>query len=423
MNYKKVFLALFIVLCLIPFRPEEWAFDLPPEGIIAVLIVPAGWIGLILFAIFCKFLRFIFRKFFLWITGQSALEQEESSWTSPAILSPLADEKKLKIWSEEDIYSLPPRWVSLRIVLRIVLKIFAILSFLVVFFVCGRWWWSLPLRASVIVFLPLLYFPLKKWLIYHGRTPIVPNRLPPQWIDPLFAFIFAKKWDLGSQVISPLLYYWCQTGKIQLTCTESAKSSTFPTGLSEVVLKVKATPDAALWESCFFDWCFEKQKTFEFGSEFTWEPYNRFCILKEQFDELYNSQFEIDGFGAYKSYAGLIYNAELTEKGKLLYDQLKGFKYYLEHIKKDELESLILWNSNYIISILPWIALFGLEKQFVEKFDDLADTNFSNWEDWTGYLSAFKALSIVSYCVARNINKPQKVEEFEDEDDFQEGKE
>lgn len=42
MNYKKVFLALFIVLCLIPFWPEEWAFDLPPEGIIAVLIVPAG---------------------------------------------------------------------------------------------------------------------------------------------------------------------------------------------------------------------------------------------------------------------------------------------------------------------------------------------------------------------------------------------
>lgn len=69
----------------------------------------------------------------------------------------------------------------------------------------------------------------------------------------------------------------------------------------------------------------------------------------------------------------------LNSEGRSLYDQLRGFKYYLETVERPQIELLLKDDPEYINKILPWIVLFGLQNKLAKQIEDLMQQTIQQW--------------------------------------------
>ncbi len=61
-----------------------------------------------------------------------------------------------------------------------------------------------------------------------------------------------------------------------------------------------------------------------------------------------------------------------TEENNLLLGEIKGFRNFLKHAKKDRLEVLVNENPTYFYNILPFTYIFGLSKTWIKQFESIA---------------------------------------------------
>lgn len=61
------------------------------------------------------------------------------------------------------------------------------------------------------------------------------------------------------------------------------------------------------------------------------------------------------------------YYETLSQKGKDLYDELRGFKFFLEKVERPQIEAFLKEDPEYLDKILPWVVLFGLQTKLSEK--------------------------------------------------------
>ena len=75
----------------------------------------------------------------------------------------------------------------------------------------------------------------------------------------------------------------------------------------------------------------------------------------------------------------MFYYTTLNSEGRALYDQLRGFKYYLETVERPQIELLLKDDPEYINKILPWVVLFGLQNKLAKQIEDLMQQTIQQW--------------------------------------------
>lgn len=60
-----------------------------------------------------------------------------------------------------------------------------------------------------------------------------------------------------------------------------------------------------------------------------------------------------------------------TQYGEEIIAKVKGFKYFLETVEKEKLESLVNENPHYFYDILPYTYVLDISKKWIEKFEDI----------------------------------------------------
>jgi hypothetical protein len=82
-----------------------------------------------------------------------------------------------------------------------------------------------------------------------------------------------------------------------------------------------------------------------------------------------------------------------NEQGKRLYEQIRGFAYYLAHVEKPRLEYELKNNPHYVDDILPRAVLFGVETKFLKAVEEVIQQPYQP-ERYSGYDSF--SLAVVS---------------------------
>jgi len=88
---------------------------------------------------------------------------------------------------------------------------------------------------------------------------------------------------------------------------------------------------------------------------------------------------------------------KLTPQGEEMFEQLRGYKEFLEKVERPVIEAELKNDPDYINKILPWIALFGLETKMLARIEDLlqeaAKKRYNNPNGGLLNVAVFSAMS------------------------------
>lgn len=82
----------------------------------------------------------------------------------------------------------------------------------------------------------------------------------------------------------------------------------------------------------------------------------------------------------------LKYISKRTKYGNEMLGKIRGFKNYLETVKKEELEKMVLKSPEYFYDILPYTYVLDVSNKWIKKFETI--TNFTSY--MSGNLNTFK---------------------------------
>lgn len=265
---------------------------------------------------------------------------------------------------------------------------------------------SLIVFVSIVFCISLANFD-KFWdFDYNGKKPLIPYYLPPKALDIYTLFAFSVKHSLSKDFVAPIFLYWASQGKI----TISYKERRVDFGLfwssyvfsRKTILQKKDNNSSELMPDEIFSSFFWNRSQIKLSHEFISNIYKKITLLEDQVDGLYNEDLYVETRVVW----GLFYYTTLNQEGRALYDQLRGFKYYLETVERPQIELLLKDDPEYINKILPWIVLFGLQNKLAKQIEDLMQQTIQQWGagDWD--LSAMKIMTGLASCVDSNDHKP-----------------
>lgn len=241
---------------------------------------------------------------------------------------------------------------------------------------------------------------------YKGKKPIIPYYLPPKDLDIYALFAFSVKHGLSKDFVAPIFLYWASQGKI----TISYKERSVDFGLfwysyvssRKTILQKNDNNFSKLVPDEIFSSFFWNRSQIKLSHEFISNIYKKITLLEDQVDGLYNEDLYVETREVWE----LFYYTTLNSEGRALYDQLRGFKYYLETVERPQIELLLKDDPEYINKILPWIVLFGLQNKLAKQIEDLMQQTIQQWGTGDWDLSAMKIMTGLTSCVYSNDHKP-----------------
>ena len=241
---------------------------------------------------------------------------------------------------------------------------------------------------------------------YKGKKPIIPYYLPPKTLDIYTLFAFSVKHGLSKDFVAPIFLYWASQGKITISYKERRVNfglfwSSYVSS-RKTVLQKKDNNSSELMPDEIFSSFFWNRSQIKLSHEFISNIYKKITLLEDQVDGLYNEDLYVET----REVWGLFYYMTLNSEGRALYDQLRGFKYYLETVERPQIELLLKDDPEYINKILPWVVLLGLQNKLAKQIEDLMQQTIQQWGagDWD--LSAMKIMTGLASCVDSNDHKP-----------------
>ncbi len=211
------------------------------------------------------------------------------------------------------------------------------------------------------------------WCARCSKKPITIYYKPPQNIEPIDAFRF-RYGSENSKIFPIILYYWAS--KWRITIEQKVEkyffgwfsSKTFhiiekswrPTGTSLL--------DDQLYQNFFgiYDVNLDDVAI----DEDTYKKVNRITgVLSDRREE--SKLAKAGGF--------LWLSNILTPEGEDIFEQLRGYKEFLEKVERPVIEAELKNDPDYINKLLPWAVLFGLETTLLKKIEDLVAEYSRNW--------------------------------------------
>lgn len=284
----------------------------------------------------------------------------------------------------------------------IILYIFLGVFFIMIFSRIFSWnLWFLVISLSLFSL-----FLLYKSSVYRGKKPIIPYYLPPKNLDPILLFAFAYNNRLTKWLMAPLLYYRASKKWIKIRYTNQSSSFwifSFNQSYFSIILDEKYKEKIGLWIfNTFFYW----NNELIINSAHNNSLYSKITKLNHRFQTLYKMEEKNLWWTQKKIILKYFSSYTLTEKWKALYDQLNGFRYYLEKVERPQIEELLKEDPEYISKILPRVALFGLNDKLSKKIWDLMETYTREWFEETSNLGWLTLLSELNSSISSNEYSP-----------------
>lgn len=263
-------------------------------------------------------------------------------------------------------------------------------------------WIAIPL--IIVLFFTLLFYDL--WRRYGKDKPIVKmvQYVPPKEITPSEAGLLIDERPDNRDIIA-LIPYWACNGLIQMR--HIPKSGIFDKDDYELIKIAELPYNAPIYEQTIFNALFAARDRVLISS------------LKQKFhqhisDSKRQLRYTLDSKGLYTPHSiryqrrvgvicgfllvfgfitiflfGLLpigislmlsagigfvfYNfmRSKNDKGLKLYEQVVGFRMFMEKAEKDKLEFLLKEDPLYFEKSLPYAVIFGMAKKWGQKFDGL----------------------------------------------------
>ena len=241
---------------------------------------------------------------------------------------------------------------------------------------------------------------------YNGKKPLIPYYLPPKALDIYTLFAFSVKYGLSKDFVAPIFLYWASQGKITISYKESRVDfglfwSSYVSS-RKTILKKNDNNFSKLVPDEIFSSFFWNRSQIKLSHEFISNIYKKITLLEDQVDGHYNEDLYVET----REVWGLFYYTTLNQEGRALYDQLRGFKYYLETVERPQIELLLKDDPEYINKILPWVVLFGLQNKLAKQIEDLMQQTIQQWGAGNWDLSTMKIMTGLAFCVDSNDHKP-----------------
>ena len=276
------------------------------------------------------------------------------------------------------------------------------------FWLPEAFFWRYMLWFGLLTFgsFPSVFF-LQKILSYKGKKPITPYYLPPK-LDTVVLFSFAARNYLTRDVVTSLLYYWAIKGWIKIKYHKRKQKEFIGyTRFQEIILDPGENFDAEQWSNPIFASFFDARKKIGMTDGRRSERlYNKLTSLKDTLDVLYNQNAGNRKWRSFEIFLRFFYYETLSQKGKDLYDELRGFKYYLEKVERPQIEAFLKEDPEYLDKILPWVVLFGLQTKLSEKIGDLMNARMQDFVDGNKDTSSMLILSKLVSNVRSNEKNP-----------------
>ncbi|MDR0607426.1 MAG: DUF2207 domain-containing protein [Candidatus Peribacteria bacterium] len=95
---------------------------------------------------------------------------------------------------------------------------------------------------------------------------------------------------------------------------------------------------------------------------------------------------------------------KLNDKGQQLYEEIRGFAYFLAHVEKPRLQQMIKEDPHYIDEVLPRAVLLSMETRFLEVVEEIVGKCYV--PEW--YLGELSSLSEMVSSVSKFTKPPDK---------------
>jgi hypothetical protein len=168
-----------------------------------------------------------------------------------------------------------------------------------------------------------------------------------------------------SRILSALVYFRANAGFLAIK-TKEEKILRFKQYSSIVSKTKKILTDEKYFPALFEN--FFKEKPEIILSEI---EYERFHQWRNTLQDLVKTKRKPYYMVKHKRFI-LPYRQEtLNEKGEEIYEQIRGFAYFLEHVEEPRLQQMLKDDPDYIDEVLPRAVLFGVETKFLKAIEQI----------------------------------------------------
>lgn len=245
---------------------------------------------------------------------------------------------------------------------------------------------SSPIFDKIIFLFPVLFFVVfvsiikkilkiasnkKKWY-RSSKKAVTIYYTPPKNIEVPEAFWFRYMAE-EPKIFSALIYYRATRWWIKI----ENYSGKYLFGLIKTnKYKFIETGTKPIWTTAFEDVLFQSffgvydknLDTIEIDSTTYKKVTTIFTTIQDKFNK---SNLTQSGWFLWLSNT-------LTPAWEILFDQMRGYKEFLEKVERPVIESELKNDPEYINKLLPWAVVFGLETKLLTRIEDLLQTSSKN---------------------------------------------
>lgn len=211
----------------------------------------------------------------------------------------------------------------------------------------------------------LIKYLLQKRTTYHSHKPLTIYYTPPKKVSVDFAAQFYEVSD--EKALSALFYFWADQGYLSIEAKEQ-KILFFKLHHYIIHRGEKLTSAPVLYQDLLFVFLKHKEST-----QLNKMKYSQFSSYEKKLASAYKAQKKAYYEKVEKKFWGFIpYTTEVVNpKGEDLYEQIRGFEYFLKHVEEPRLRTMLNENPNYFDEVLPRAVLFGVETKFLKAVEQI----------------------------------------------------
>ncbi len=254
-------------------------------------------------------------------------------------------------------------WSFLKNVLTSLFRVFFWLFFAVVFFNSSI---KSIIKGSASIWKPA-WKSEKTTTIYYT---------PPKNIEPLKAFYFWYN-TTNPRIFTALLYYRATKWRVTIKKTQKKSIRGLIKTITYIVTEKEKAPsnqtpiEAATMQDFFGSY---DETLDSITLEQTQSVRTKISHIFEELESSLDKNNEL-----IRSWGRVFKKYTLTEKGEQLFEEMRGWKEYLQKVERPVIEQELKNDPDFINKILPWAVLFGIETKLLAIIGDLVQDAAQWW--------------------------------------------
>lgn len=237
-----------------------------------------------------------------------------------------------------------------------------------------------------------------------GKTTTI-YYTPPKNIEPLKAFYFWYN-TTNPRIFTALLYYRATKWRVTIKKTQKKSIRGLIKTITYIVTEKEKAPsnqtpiEAATMQDFFGSY---DETLDSITLEQTQSVRTKISHIFEELESSLDKNNEL-----IRSWGRVFKKYTLTEKGEQLFEEMRGWKEYLQKVERPVIEQELKNDPDFINKILPWAVLFGIETKLLAIIGDLVQDAAQWWySSYDGTLLNPLAFKSMNSAMAASTVVPQ----------------